>query len=231
MNSHAFMTVSKTPTTTEEQLTAALLERLYAPLVKKLNLTAEQSRGFYQVILENKMKGMAQMADLLRHGDPSLMAKAVEESQKEADARLQTLLGAAHFAQYQEYQTNIGDRGLLERIKDDFAEHPLTEEQQQHLLAAMAAGRKAVGNNADGSETKFSIADTTEVMCEKLIRQESIDQHILAQVASFLSPTQLEILRAIQTRMMAARKDGHAKIKAMFGEGVGQKSTHLPKRP
>jgi len=34
----------------------AILERLYAPLVKKLNLTSEQSKRFFQVILENKMK-------------------------------------------------------------------------------------------------------------------------------------------------------------------------------
>jgi hypothetical protein len=212
------MTLSKTPTKTEEQLAAALLERLYAPLVKKLKLTVEQNKGFYQVILENKMKGMVQMADLLRHEDPSLMVKAVAESQKETDARLQALLGAAHFAQYQEYQTNIGDRGLLEQTKDDFAEHPLTEEQQQHLLAAMAAGRKAVGNNAGSNETKFSIADTVEVFNEKLRQQESINQQILEQAASFLSPSQLEILGAIQIRMMSARKEGHAKIRTMFGD-------------
>jgi hypothetical protein len=216
------MIVSKTPTTTEEQLVAALLERLYAPLVKKLNLTSEQSRGFYQVILVNKMKGMAQMADLLRHEDPSRMAKAVAESQQEADARLEALLGAAHFATYQEYETGIGDRGLLEQSKSDFAEHPLTEEQQQRLLAAMAAGRKAIANKAGGSQTKFSIADPVEVMNEKLSRQGFIDQQVLEQAAGFLSPAQLKILGSIQTRRMVSRKDGHAKVRAMFGD---QKST------
>jgi hypothetical protein len=212
-----FMTMSKIPTTTEEQQATAILERLYAPLVKKLNLTSEQSKRFYQVILDNKQKGQAQMADLLRHEDLSRMAQTVANLQQEADASLLVLLGAANFARYQEYQTGIGDRSLLERTKDDFAECPLTEEQQHRLLLAMAAGQKAVGNTAGGSHAGFSVADTIEVMNEKLGRQESIDQHILQQAAGFLSPTQLKILSSTQARMMAGRKNGYAKARAMFG--------------
>jgi len=146
------------------------------------------------------------------------LAKIVADFQKEADASLQSLLGAANFAQCQEYQTGIGDRGILERTKDDFADRPLTEEQQHRLLMAMEAGRKAVGNTAGSSDAGFSVADTIEVMNKKLSRQESIDQHILQQAAGFLSPTQLKILRSTQAKMMAGRKNGYAKARAMFGD-------------
>ena len=215
---HRFMTASKIPTATEEEQATAILERLYALLVKKLNLTLEQSKGFYQVILENKMKGQAQMADLLRHEDLGRMAEAIADFQKEMDASLQALLGVANFARYQEYQTGIGDRSLMERTKNDFAEHPLTEEQQQRLLVAMEAGRKATGNTAGSSDAGFSIADTIEVMNTKLSRQESIDQHVLQQAASFLSPAQLKILSSTQAKMIAQRKNGYAKARAMFGD-------------
>jgi hypothetical protein len=83
---------------------------------------------------------------------------------------------------------------------------------------AMEAGRKAVGNTAGSSDAGFSVADTIEVMNKKLSRQESIDQHILQQAAGFLSPTQLKILRSTQAKMMAGRKNGYAKARAMFGD-------------
>jgi hypothetical protein len=213
-----FMTRSKIPATNEEQQAAAMLERLYAPLVKKLGLTPEQSRGFYQEIFDNKMKGQAQMAELLRHEDLNRMARTVADFQKETDARLQTLLGSANFAQYQEYQIGIGDRGVLERTKDDFAEHPLTEEQQQLLLEAMEAGRRAAGNATGSGNAGFSVADTAEVMDQKLTRQESIDRHILQQAAGFLSPAQLKILSSTQAKLLAARKNGYEKARAMFGD-------------
>ena len=195
-----------------------MLERLYAPLVEKLNLAPEQSREFYQVILDNKMKGQAQMADVLRHEDLNRMTRTLADLQKEMDARLQALLGAANFARYQEYQAGAADRGLLELAKDRFAEHPLTGEQQQLLLTAMAAVCKAAATTAGGNEAGFSVADTREVMDQKLGRQEAIDRHILQQAASFLSPAQLKILSAMQARMMAARKDGYAKLRGMFGD-------------
>jgi len=196
----------------------ALLERLYAPLVNKLNLTSEQSRRFYEAILDSKMRGQAQVADLLRHEDFSRMAKSLADIKKETEANLQALLGAANSVQYQEYQTGVGDRGTFELMKSDFAESPLTEEQQQRLLKSMESGRKADGNSTSGSVVGCSIADTSDVMDEKLSRQESIDQHVLQEAAAFLSPFQLKMLGSAQVRMMTARKDGYAQARAMFGE-------------
>jgi hypothetical protein len=207
------------PATTTEVM-HALLERIYAPLIKKLNLTSEQNRTFYEVIIDNKMRGQAQVADLLRHEDFSRMAKAIADIQKETDASLQALLGAANFAQYEEYKKGVGDRGKFELMKSDFAESPLTEEQQQQLLNAMESGRKAFGTSTTGGTVEFSIADTStsEVMNEKLNRQESIDQHVLQLAAGFLSPVQLKILASAQAKLMTARKNGYAKAQEMFGE-------------
>jgi hypothetical protein len=208
------------PATTEVTCAMAVLEQLYAPLVKTLNLMPEQSRRFYQLILDNKMRGQAQMAELLRHEDPGRMARTVAEFQRETDASLRALLGAADFARYEEYQTSIGDRGILERTKGDFAESPLTEGQRQSLLKAMESGRKAFGD--PGGAMGFSVADTSNVVNEKLSRQESIDQHVLQLAAGFLSPLQLKILGLAQDRMMNARRSGYAKARVMFRER-GQK--------
>lgn len=75
----------KVPTTSGEDPAMALLERLYAPLMKQMNLTSEKSRRFYEVIFDCKMKGQAQMAELLRHEDLSKMTGALGHS--EGDGR------------------------------------------------------------------------------------------------------------------------------------------------
>ncbi len=197
---------------------AKMLERFYGPLVKQLNLAPEPSEKLYQILLDQKMHGLAQMTELLRHSDPARMSREVADFQKETDARVQTLLGDAHFAQYREYQAGIGDRGFLELMKNDFAEHPLTEEQQQNLLKTMASGRQALTGATGHTDAGPGIADSVEVMEQKLKRQESLDTRILQTAAGFLSPAQLQILGSAQTRFRTWRKNGHAKGQAMFGD-------------
>jgi hypothetical protein len=197
--------------------TAKMLERLYFALVEQVNLTPGQRGMFYQLLLDNKMKGLGQKTDFLRHGDIARLSRNVADIQKEMEAGLQTLLGVAGFSQYQQYQAGIGDRSSLELIRNDFAQHPLTGEQEQLLLQAMDSGRKALCGDAGGGDAGFSMADTSEVMEQKLTRRASIDQHVLQQAAGFLSPAQLEILSAAQDRLRTWRRNGYAKIKAMFG--------------
>jgi hypothetical protein len=195
---------------------AKVLERRYSPLVKQLNLPPEQSGKFYELLLANKMHGLAQRTELLCHGDIGRMCKIVADFERDTDAGLHALLGDANFSKYQEYQAGVGDRSTLDLMKNDFAQNPLTEEQEQSLLQVMESGRKALGVAADGSDTGFSIADTSEVMEQKLKRQESIDEQVLQQAAGFLSPAQSRILSSAQARFRAWRKDGYAKAQQMF---------------
>ena len=214
------MVMSKIPEAIEAMRpeAAKVLEQRYSPLVKQLGLAPEQSERFYQILLANKMHGLAQRTDLLCHGDIGRMSKIVADFQKETDASLQALLGDANFSQHQEYQAGVGDRSTLELMKNDFAEHPLTEEQEQCLLQVMESGRKTLGGATGGSDAGFSIADTSDVMKQKLKRQESIDQQVLQQAAGFLSPAQLQILSSAQAKWRAFRKNGYAKAQEMFGD-------------
>ena len=197
--------------------TAQMVERLYSPLVAQLRLSPEQTREFYQVLLDNKMSGIAQKSELFSHGDIARMSQAVADSKKEMHAALQSLLGDANFAQFQNYQAGVGDRGALEMMKSDLAQNPLTPEQHQQLLDAMQSARITVGGAAGNAE--FSIADTSDVMDQKLVRQQAIDQIVLHQAADFLSSAQLEILRTWLARAIQFRKEGYAKAREMFGGG------------
>src|SRR5277367_3880184 len=133
------MAVSKIPESIETMrpAAAAAVRRLYHPLMEQLKLTPEQTDKFYQLLIENKMTGLAQRTELLSHGDIGRLHKDVADSTKELEAGLQALLGDANFAQYQEYQSSVEDRGALHMMmKIDFAETPLTGEQEQSLLQA-----------------------------------------------------------------------------------------------
>jgi hypothetical protein len=217
--------------TSERQLLLAVLERLYAPLVRKLDLTPEDRRSFYELILEAKLKAQALMADLLRHEDLGRLARASAEIQQKLDARLQVLLGPADFGIYQEYQAGVPDRGLVERMKSDFAECPLTEAQQELLIAAMATVRKSAGASTGGAPAQFSIADSRKLMTEKLSLQESMDQQVLQLAAGFLSPAQLKILASAQARMMTQRREGYRQARAMCGVESSTPQPPIPNDP
>jgi hypothetical protein len=213
------MAMSKIPETIETMRpeAARVVERRYSPLVKQLGLAPEQSEKFYQILLDNKMHGLAQRTELLCHGDIGRMTRVVRDFQKETDARLRALLGDANFSQYQVYQAGVGDHSTLELMKNDFAANPLSEEQQEFLLKAMESGRKTLGVAAGSSDAEFSVADPSDVMNQKLKRQESIDHQILQQAAGFLSPAQLQILSSTQAKWRTLRKEGYAKVQEMFG--------------
>ncbi len=196
--------------------TAKMIRRLYAPLTGQLNLTPEQTDKFYQVLTDNKMSVSFQKSDVVAAGgDTAALEKIAADVQKETDASLQSLLGETGFAQYQVYQSSVPDRGLLEQMKDDFADNPLTDDQNQRLLQAMQAARQAVTNNM--SAIGFSITDTSAATDQKLQQQEAINQQVLQQAADFLSPAQLQTLGSSQSNIMNARRAGFAIAQKMFG--------------
>lgn len=197
---------------------AKMIERLYSPLAAQLQLTPEQSEEFYRLLLDHKMNGIAQRSGLLSHGDIGRMCRTVADLQKEMNASLQPLLGEANFVQFQEYQAGVGDRGALEMMKSDFERNPLTGEQQERLLKTMEAARKTVEGAATGKYAEFSIADTSDEINQKLIRQEAIDEDVLQQAADFLPSAQMQILRTWLARRNKFRKEGHAKAQEMFGD-------------
>jgi hypothetical protein len=139
---------------------ARMVERLYRRLAEQ-DLTSQQSEAFYQILLEHKMSGIVQRAELLCHEDVSRLAKSADEAQKETDERLLALLGEARFSQYQEYQTSVRDRGTLEMIRSDFVDQPLTEEQRESLLRAMSPARKEWAGDPGGGLVLASLTRAT----------------------------------------------------------------------
>jgi RNA polymerase sigma factor (sigma-70 family) len=199
------------------EMAAKEFRKLYGPLLAQLNLTPDQSNKFYDILIDNKMNSVVAKTDRMASGDLSGLNTLTAQTQKEADAGIQALLGDAAFAQYQDYQSGLADRVMLDRITPDFAESPLTDDQQQELLETMQEARKSVA----GDNTAFSVGDSSAAMGQKLDQQEAINEEVLQQAASFLTPAQLQILGNSQSNMVAMTKAGYAMAQKMFDSQGG----------
>jgi len=179
----------------------------YAPLVKQLNLSPEQADKFYQILIDRGMKGF----DALQTGDISAAAS------KTTDADLQSLLGDAGYAQFNDFTQNMASQSMLSLMTKDFADNPLSDTQQQQLLQAMKTASQAATVNSppDLSQTNPSDKLAT-IMGQQMQRQDQVNQDVLQQASAFLSPDQLQSLATSQSNMVALQKVSLTMAQKMF---------------
>jgi cell division protein FtsL len=188
-----------------QQLMTAKL--MYAPLVKQLNLSPEQADKFHNIIVDSGIKSMKAMQS----------GNVTPDDQKSMQADLQSLLGDAGFAQYTDYVKNdMAGQSTLMAIKNDFADNPLSDTQQQQLLQAMKTARQSVTANNPLDLSQANPSDKMAMMDQTMQQQEQINQNVLQQAAAFLSPDQLQTLSTSQSNMIAMTKAMAPIMKGMF---------------
>jgi len=198
---------------------AQMLKKQYAPLVKQLNLTPEQGDAFYALIMNNATNTTAQGLELMNDTNRAGVISAIADTQKSFQDQMRSFLGDAGFAQFQEYETTIPDRQLLEQMKTSFADNPLTDDQEQRLLQLMVAARKDSGAPIDPATGKPALAGTDRVaQAEQTIQiQDQVDQRVYQQAADFLSPAQLQSLGNSQTNMLGLMKSMMPMMQELMG--------------
>ncbi len=198
---------------------AQLLKKQYAPLVKQLNLTPEQSDAFYALITDNATNTTAQGLAIMNGTNKSDVISAIAGTEKSFQDQMRSFLGDAGFAQFEEYETTIPDRQLLEQMKTSFADNPLTDDQEQCLLQLMVTERKNSILAIDPATGKPALAGSDRVaQAEQTIQiQDQIDQHVYQQAANFLSPGQLQSLGNSQTNMLGLIKSMMPMMQEMMG--------------
>ena len=180
---------------------------MYGPLVKQLNLSPDQADKFYNTIVDYGLKSLQAMQS----------GKASPDDAKSLDSDLQSLLGEAGFAQYKDYIKNdMADQGQFAAMKNDFADNPLSDTQQQQLLQAMKAARRSVTANNPLNPSQANPSDKTAIMGQVLQQQDQINQNVLQQAAAFLSPEQLQTLSTSQSNMIALQKSMGPMMQKMF---------------
>ncbi|MGA2555687.1 MAG: sigma-70 family RNA polymerase sigma factor [Verrucomicrobiota bacterium] len=198
---------------------AQMLKTQYAPLVKQLNLTPEQRDAFYAALMDNATNAMAQALVMMSGTNKAGATGVLEDAQKSLQDQMRSLLGDSGFAQFQEYQTTIPDRQLLESMKTSFADNPLTDDQQQRLLQIMVNERKNSIMPLDPNTGKPVVleANPAAQMEQTLQTQDQINQRVYQQAANFLSPAQLQSLGTSQTNMLGLVKSMMPMMQKMMG--------------
>ena len=119
-----------------------MMDSLYSPLVKKMNLTPEEAAQFKDLLADNMMKG-ASKAGSLFGGEASTnraeMLKTMSAEQKNFDQQVKEFLGESRYAEFKDYQQTVGERMQLNQFRTQTAggESALTDPQTEQLLAFM----------------------------------------------------------------------------------------------
>jgi len=179
----------------------------YAPLVKQLNLSPEQADKFYQILVDKSMKGF----DALQTGSFS------PNDAKSTDPSLQSLLGDAGYAQFNDFVQNMANQTTLSLMMKDFTDNPLSDTQQQQLLQAIKTAGQSVTTISPPDLSQPNPSDkVAAVMGQQMQQQDQINQNVLQQAAAFLSPDQLQSLASSQSNLMALQKVGMVMAQKMF---------------
>jgi RNA polymerase sigma factor (sigma-70 family) len=192
----------------------------YGPLARQLNLSPEQTDSLYKILVDKSLRGMQSDSSTLSGGNTGDAAQTAADQAKETESALQALLGDAGFKTYQDYQTTVADRTLLNSFKSNFVDNPLSDEQQQQLLQVMTSSRQSVAGPNAPDLSQLSPEDRLAKAGQLLQQQEQINQQVLAQASAFLSPDQLQTLGASQSNIVSLQKAGMAVAQKMFGSAA-----------
>ena len=199
------------------QQQAMMVKLQYGPLARQLNLSPEQTDSLCQILTDKAVRGMETGAATLSGGDPGNPAPTPADQAKETDSALQALLGDAGYKAFQDYQTTVADRTLLNTFKNNFVDNPLSDDQEQQLLQVMSSTRQSVAGPNPPDLSQLSPEDRLAKAGQLLQQQEEINQQVLSQASGFLSRDQLQTLGASQSNLVSLQKAGMAVAQKMLG--------------
>lgn len=197
-----------------------MMDSLYSPLVKKMNLTPEEAAQFKDLLADNAMKGTSKATSLFG-GDASTnrteALKALSAEQKSFEQQVKEFLGDSRYAEYKDYQQTVGERMQLNQFRMQSAggESALTDQQTEQLLAYMKEEKQAVaaatglpspGGTQDAANLQAMLSDGGT---EKLLQaQETTNQRVYERAREILSSEQLGSFGKFQTNQLQMMRMG-----------------------
>ncbi len=137
----------------------AALDARYAALFKKLNLSPEQIDKVKDLMVEKQASRQDVMAVAREQGidprtDPAGYRKLMQDAQADSDNALKAALGDSGYAQLQQYDQTMPQRGVVNQLQQSlsFTSAPLTDAQADQLVQILArtSQTNAGGNNGGG---------------------------------------------------------------------------------
>ncbi len=208
----------------------AMINMMYGGLFKELNLSPEEKDKFKELLTESQMGKVAATQGLLGgaqdEATTAAAKQAVADAKKQADADLKALLGEQRYAQYEDYQKNVGERMQLDQLKNHLAGEnvPLRDEQNAQLLQIMKEEKLALppAISTEQSEMPDQSTFTPQKMDEQLKWMEQYNARVADRAKNVLTPEQFINYQKFQEQQASMQKLGMQMARQMFGGEKGQ---------
>lgn len=217
-----------------------MLNQLYDPLIKRMNLTPEEADQFKDLLSDNMVQNSEKAMSLMDASSTNraAMAGMMAEAQKAFDEQIRGFLGESRYAQYQDYQQTVGERTQLTQFQQQFAgsENALTDSQIEQVLqfmkeekqqVATASGQPAPGPAQDAANLEAMLSGGG--LENLLANQEAVNQRVYERAAGVLAENQLVAFGKFQTNQLQMMRMGmNMARKLMAPEGEGSRTPPNP---
>jgi hypothetical protein len=187
-----------------------MLDSRYAALFKSLNLTPQQLDQFKNLLVEKQQAMLDAMNAAREQGinprtDPDAFNQAITQAQAAVDAQIQSALGDAGFAQYQQYVQTLPERNTVNQLQQalSYTGTPLTDDQASQMINLLQqtspprSGNGTAGTGAPGGiGALLGMGNQTSRVTDETI----------TQAAGILSGPQVQALQQIQTQQQTQQQ-------------------------
>jgi len=207
-----------------------MINMMYGGLFKELNLSPEEKDKFKELLTESQMGKVAATQSLLGgtqdEATTAAAKQSVADAKKQSEADIKVLLGEQRYAQYEDYQKNVGERMQLDQLKTQLAGEnaPLRDEQTAQLLQIMKEEKLALppAIPADQSEMPDKDTFTPQKMDEQLKWMDQYNARVAERARATLTPDQFIYYQKFQEQQASMAKLGMQMARQMFGSEKGK---------
>jgi hypothetical protein len=175
-------------------------------LFQELKLTPEETERFTQLIGDEWLKASDMVSSLTQGtGDPAGIRQAMADAHKEVGDQLQSLLGQAGYARYNEFNQEVPAQTTVKLLNDQLGDNRLSDDQSARLLQIVKA-EPYFSTHGIAGELDMAFFGSQEDIDKHFQQVAESNQRILDQAGSFLTPQQLAALTTLQSNSIKAQK-------------------------
>lgn len=189
------------------------LDRRYAALFAKLNLSPADLKLFKELLLEKRsirtdVIAAARTQGMNFRNDREAINELVEQNRAEIDQTIRTELGDHVFEEYTRFGENAPYRSLVNRLdqKLSYSANPLTDAQQDQLINMLARTLPQSANQGLGAGLLRTGIGQQLALETGTSPQNFLTQQAMEQARGLLTPDQFSVLEVVQNEQQAAVK-------------------------
>ncbi len=212
-----------------KQQQVAMLDSQYAGLFAHLQLDDKEKANLKQLLADRlgiqTDMGLKMMDENLTPQQRQALVKEMTEATKTNDEKVRTFMNDdTDFATFKHWEETKRERMQLSLGQAAFAStgEPLSPVQERQLVDTMHAinARPSAVPDLNRPENFDPGKLTTEYFNKQMVRYDANAQAVLIEASKYLTPRQLEALKAMQAQQRAMQEAGMKMSSMMFG---GQK--------